>query len=260
MAYDPSASAPKTSDQIGLQTLDVSQRDAYFQKLQAEGFQLIGNPIQFPGSSDPNMLRYWAKEYAVTVNGEFVVEVNDPMYSQEPSNTLVYFIWTKQSAYSQGAPQAGAGAAAATSPQQAAAPATAGGAPAAPSYPNPTAVLEQLLARLAALLTNYANKFTFQDTGELLHPFITIGEHSYEHIGGRIMNLYLVKDGIHDYKILGNESHSQSSSRLQPMRDEMFSIKTLGKSSYFIMDEFKVLDQTQQNQIIYALQNFLTRY
>jgi hypothetical protein len=247
MAYDPNATARKTSDQIGLQTLDLSQRDAYFQKLQAEGYHLVGNPIQFPGSSDPNTLRYWAKEYAVTVNGEFIVEISDPTYSQEPSNTLVYFIWSKQSASSPAAPQ------------QAAAPAT-GGAPAAPAYPNPTAVLEQLLARLAALLTNYANKFTFQDTGGLLYPFITIGEHSYEHIGGRIMNLYLVKDGIHDYKILGNESHSQSSSRLQPMRDEMFSIKTLGKSSYFIMDEFKVLDQTQQNQIIYALQNFLTRY
>ncbi|UCH90376.1 MAG: hypothetical protein JSV49_04750 [Thermoplasmata archaeon] len=256
MAYDPSAPAKKTADQIGHQVVDLTQRDTFFSQLQQQGYNMIGNPIQFPGSSDPNTLRYWAKEYAVTVNGDFVVEVNDPNYSQEPSNTLVFFIWAKQSPYQQtpGTVQAGTAAA-----PQAAATVPQAGAPAAPAYANPIAVVEQLLWRLANILAEPTPRFNFQDTGELLHPFVTIREHAYEHLGGRIMNLYMVKDGIYDYKILGNEAHGQAGGRLTPMRDEVFSMKTLGTPSFFIMDEFKMLESTQQNQIIYALQTFLSQ-
>jgi len=263
MAYDPSAPAKKTANQIAHQILDPSQRDNYFQQLQQQGWILVGNPIQFPGSSDPNTLRYWAKEYASTVLGDMVVEINDPGFSTEPSNTLVFFIWRKVSAYSQQGPQPGQAQQqqAYTQPAAAAGTAVASGEPAqATGYANPMQVLEQLLFRLATLLADPSPRFQFQDTGELLYPFVLIRMHAYEHLGGRKMDLYLVKDGIHDYKIMGNETHGTSGGRLQPYKDELFSFKTLGKASYMVLDEYRVLEPDQQNMIIAAVQAFVSQY
>jgi hypothetical protein len=248
MAYDPSSPAQKTPEQIAHQIVDITQRDGYFSQLTEQGWEMVGNPIQFPGNSDPNTLRSWAKQYASTMQGELVVEVNDPAYSQEPSNTLVFFIWRRIVA---------SGAAGQAASQQTAAqqPAAAG-----PTYANPTQVLQPMLWRLANILFETTPRIQFQDTGELLYPFILIRMSAYEHLGGRIMDLYLVKDGIYDYKILGNETHGKSGGQLTPYRDEIISFKTLGKPTYMILDEFDTLDQTQQSQVVQAIQAFLTQY
>jgi hypothetical protein len=260
MAYNPSAPAKKTADQIAHQVIDTTQRESYFQQLSQQGWSMIGNPIQFPGSSDPNTLRHWAKEYATTVAGDLVVEINDPSFSTEPSNTLVFFIWRQGSAYH----QTGAQPAAQQQPGylQPAAGATAApaGTAQAPAYANANQVLEQQLFRLATLLGDPTPRFQFQDTGELLYPFVLIRQHAYEHLGERKMDLYLVKDGIHDYKIMGNETHGATGGRLQPYKDELFSFKTLGKASYMVLDEYRALEQDQQNMIISAVQAFVAQY
>jgi hypothetical protein len=261
MAYDPSAPVKKTADQIGHQIVDATQRDQFFQQLQQQGWIMVGNPIQFPGNSDPATLRHWAKEYATTVMGDFVVEVNDPSFSTEPSNTLVFFIWRQASAYQQSAVQQQAQQQPAYSQPAAAGAAVAPAGPAqAPAYANPLQVLEQQLFRLATLLADPTPRFNFQDTGELLYPFVTIRLNAYEHLGERKMDLYLVKDGIYDYKIMGNETHGASGGRLVPYKDELFSFKTLGKASYMILDEYRQLEPGQQNMIIAAVQAFLTQY
>lgn len=263
MAYDPSAPVKKTADQIGHQVVDITQRDTFFSQLQQQGWYMVGNPIQFPGSSDPNTLRYWAREYALTVNGDMIIEVNDPTFCTDPSNTLVFFIWCRRGGYDKNLPgiQTAAAQQAPVTAEGAPAPAAAPSGPAAaPAYGNTMQLLEQQLWRLTNMLAEPQPRFNFQDTGELLYPFVTIRLHAYEHLGGRIMNLYLLKDGIHDYKIIGNEAHGQSHGQLTPYRDEIFSFKTFGKASYLILDEYMTLDQTQQGQITSAIQMFLTQY
>lgn len=268
MAYDPSESR-KTAEQIEFQVVDLSQRDFYFQQMQQQGWYLVGNPIQFPGNSDPNTLRLWAREYAVTMNGDLIIEVNDPTFSPEPSNSLVFFIWRKRGAYD----KSGAGFQQQSFQQPGVTPQQGYGAPVAagvtqgqqggmigPQYPQPIPYLEQLLWRLVNILMEPNPRIHFQDTGELLYPLVKIRMNAYEHLGGRMMDLFLVKDGVHDYKILGNETHGAAGGKLTPYRDEIISMKTLGQASYLILDEFRALDQNQQNLIIHAIEMFLQQF
>ena len=76
-------------------------------------------------------------------------------------------------------------------------------------------------------------------------------------MGTRIMDLILIKDGVHDFKVIGNEIHGQTGGAITPMRDELYTIKTLGHASSMPLNDFKVLEDEQKYQIAKALFRFV---
>ncbi len=104
------------------------------------------------------------------------------------------------------------------------------------------------------------NPIQFEDTGEFLYPFILMKEHAYQHIGFRNMDLYLVKEATHDYKVFGSEVHTQSQATINPLRDDHFAVKVLGGLHYMVLEEFKKLEDDQKRDIATAFYEFLTRY
>ncbi|MFW3146850.1 MAG: hypothetical protein ACMUIE_08585 [Thermoplasmatota archaeon] len=113
---------------------------------------------------------------------------------------------------------------------------------------------------LGKMLMIDGNPLNFDDTGEFLYPFIKIKSGAYEHIGFRKMDMILLKEAIHDYRIIGSEQHSQSQSNVNPHKDEHFSLKILGGINFLILEEFKALEPDQKQSIINAFYQFLTQY
>ncbi len=113
---------------------------------------------------------------------------------------------------------------------------------------------------LGKIMMIEGNPIQFEDTGEFLYPFILLKQHGYQHIGFRKMDLYLVREATHDYKIFGSEVHTQSQSTINPLRDDLFAIKVLGGLHYMVLDEFKKLEDDQKREISTAFYEFLTRY
>jgi hypothetical protein len=72
--------------------------------------------------------------------------------------------------------------------------------------------------------------------------------------------MILMKEAIHDFKIIGSEQHSQSQSNVNPHKDELFSIKVLGGVNFLVLDEFKALDEAQKSAIGNAFFQFLRQY
>lgn len=113
--------------------------------------------------------------------------------------------------------------------------------------------INDLVSKLAELLARDDCPLTFRDTGEFMYPKATIRRGAYDHMGTRTMDLILVKDGVHDFKIIGNEAHGESGGSISPMRDELFSIKTLGHASSLPMEDYKMLEADQKYHIAKAL-------
>lgn len=100
----------------------------------------------------------------------------------------------------------------------------------------------------------------FDDTGEFLYPFVRMKSAGYQHIGFRKMDVILLKEATHDYKIMGSEQHSQSQANVNPHKDELFSVKVLGGINFMILEEFKALEPDQKKEIINCVYQYLAQY
>ncbi len=120
-------------------------------------------------------------------------------------------------------------------------------------YGTSEAAINDLVSKLADLLVRDDCPLTFKDTGEFMYPKVTIRRDAYEHMGTRTMDLILVKDGVHDFKIIGNEAHGATGGAITPMRDELFSIKTLGHASSMPLEDYKILEEEQKYHVAKAL-------
>ena len=121
-------------------------------------------------------------------------------------------------------------------------------------------MIRDCLEVLSKILMIDAPILPFQDTGEYLYPFCVIKRKAYQHIGFRDMDMILLKEAVHDYKIIGSEVHTQSQRNIAPHRDELFAIKTLGGYNYMILEGYKELDEKQKSDIANAFYQFLTQY
>jgi hypothetical protein len=124
-------------------------------------------------------------------------------------------------------------------------------------YNNSEDAINDLVDKLAELLARNDCPLTFRDTGEFMYPSSTIRRGAYNHMGTRTMDLILVKDGVHDFKIIGNESHGASGGAISPMRDELISIKTFGHASSMHLEDYKMLEDDQKYHIAKALYLFV---
>lgn len=129
-----------------------------------------------------------------------------------------------------------------------------------PSYNTFDEMVIDSLDVLGKILMVEGNPIEFTDTGEFLYPFIKMQEAAYEHIGFRKMDVILMKEAIHDFKVVGTEQHSHSQANVNPHKDELFSIKILGGINFLVLEEFKGLDVEQKQDIVNAFYQFLTRY
>jgi len=114
------------------------------------------------------------------------------------------------------------------------------------------------LDNLSKMLSMDQSPFKFTDQRELLHPIVRIKKKAYFHLGTRQMNLMLMKEAINDYKIMGNESHALSN--VNPMRDNLVIIKTLGTPIFQILKDYEELDEQSKSDITQSLFSFLECY
>jgi hypothetical protein len=127
------------------------------------------------------------------------------------------------------------------------------------SYANNEQALDDCLEKLAMLLAKEDHPLKFTDTGQFLHPSLTIASQVYLHMASRPMDLVLVHDGVHDYTLMGNEAHT-SGGNISPMRDNLASIKTLGTPTYMPLQGLKELEVEQKDKITRTLFQFLSRH
>ena len=114
------------------------------------------------------------------------------------------------------------------------------------------------LDNLSKMLSMEQSPFKFLDQRELLHPIVRIKKKAYLHLGTRQMNLVLMKEAINDYKIMGNESHALSN--VNPMRDNLVVIKTLGTPIFQILRDYDELDEQSKGDITQSVFSFLECY
>jgi len=114
------------------------------------------------------------------------------------------------------------------------------------------------LDNLSKMLSMDQSPFKFTDKRELLHPIVSIKKKAYLHLGTRQMNLVLMKEAINDYKVMGNESHALSN--VNPMRDTLVVIKTLGTPIFQILADYNELDEQSKSDITQSLFSFLECY
>ncbi|MGA1865971.1 MAG: hypothetical protein ACMUFK_00725 [Thermoplasmatota archaeon] len=129
-----------------------------------------------------------------------------------------------------------------------------------PSYNTLDEMVIDCLDVLGRILIIEGNPISFEDTGEFLYPFIRMKTAAYQHIGFRNMDIILMKEATHDFKIIGSEQHSQSQANVNPHKDELFSVKVLGGVNFLVLEEFKALEPQQKQSISNAFYHFLTRY
>lgn len=113
---------------------------------------------------------------------------------------------------------------------------------------------------LGKILMIEDNPLPFDDTGEFLYPFIRMQSAAYEHVGFRKMDMVLLKEATHDYKIFGSEQHSQGQANVNPHRDDLFSVKILGGINFLILEQFKGLEEGQKQAIINAFYQYLAQW
>jgi len=113
---------------------------------------------------------------------------------------------------------------------------------------------------LGKILMIEGNPIEFIDTGEFLYPFIKMQGAAYQHIGFRNMDVILMKEATHDFKVMGSEQHSQSQANVNPHKDELFAVKILGGINFLVLEEFKALEPEQKQAIANAFYSFLTNY
>ncbi|MBN1391101.1 MAG: hypothetical protein JXA22_10720 [Candidatus Thermoplasmatota archaeon] len=128
------------------------------------------------------------------------------------------------------------------------------------SYNTLDEMIVDCLESLGKILIIDGNPVEFEDTGEFLYPFIKMKSAAYQHIGFRNMDIIMMKEATHDFKILGTEQHSQSQANVNPHKDELFSVKVLGGINFLVLEEFKALEPQQKQSIANAFYQFLTRY
>ncbi len=114
------------------------------------------------------------------------------------------------------------------------------------------------LDNLSKMLSMEQSPFRFTDQREFLHPVVRIKKKAYLHLGTRQMNLVLMKEAINDYKVMGNESHALSN--VNPMRDTLVIIKTLGTPIFQILKDYEELDEQSKSDITQSLFSFLECY
>ncbi|MDG6225014.1 MAG: hypothetical protein QCI82_05820 [Candidatus Thermoplasmatota archaeon] len=127
-------------------------------------------------------------------------------------------------------------------------------------YQTPEEMIIDCLEVLGKILMVEGNPLEFSDTGEFLYPFIKMKTHAYEHVGFRKMDMILMKEAVHDYRMIGSEQHSQSQANVNPHKDELFSLKLLGGVNFLVLEEFKALEDSQKTAIRNALYLFLKNY
>jgi hypothetical protein len=110
---------------------------------------------------------------------------------------------------------------------------------------------------LGKILMVEGNPLHFEDTGEFLYPFIRVKKAAYQHIGFRNMDMILLKEAIHDFRLVASEQHSQTQANVNPHKDELFSIKVLGEVNYLVLEEFKKLEDEQRRNIVNTLYQYL---
>ncbi len=128
------------------------------------------------------------------------------------------------------------------------------------SYNTHNEMVVDCLDVLGKILMVEGNPLPFDDTGEFLYPFIRMKAAAYEHVGFRKMDMILLKEATHDYKILASEQHSQGQSNVNPHRDDLFAVKILGGINFLILEEFKGLEEEQKTLIINHFYQFLAQY
>ncbi len=325
--------APQGKDpsSINLQTLLPAQKDQYFYQLQCQGWEQLGGPMEYQMPATLDQLRAWAREYAAQNSADLIIETEDPTFSQNPHNNMVFFIF--RHAASAAAQNGAAGAAdpygyqqqqqqqqgggldpraytcttcgrpfaahpqyqpsyvncpncagqvlisldTGTPVQANGAAAAAAGNGAAPScserqtissekklvlmssYASNEQALDDCLEKLAMLLAKEDHTLNFADTGQFLHPSLTVAQQVYLHMGSRHMDLVLVHDGVHDYTLLGNEAHS-AGGNISPMRDNLVTIKTLGATTYMPLPGLRELDPEQKDKVTRTLFQFLSQH
>jgi hypothetical protein len=128
------------------------------------------------------------------------------------------------------------------------------------SYNTHNEMVLDCLEVLGKILMIENNPLPFEDTGEFLYPFIRMKAAAYEHIGFRKMDMILLQEATHDYKIIGSEQHSQSQANVNPHKDDLFAVKVLGGVNFLVLEEFKGLEEEQKTHIINHFYQFLAQY
>ncbi len=129
-----------------------------------------------------------------------------------------------------------------------------------PSYNTLDEMVLDCVEALSKILMIEGYPIEFTDTGEFLYPFIKMQATAYEHIGFRKMDMILMKEATHDFKVIGSEQHSQSQANVNPHKDELFSVKVLGGINFLVLEEFKGLEPDQKQAIANAFYSYLTQY
>jgi len=346
MSYNPYDPSVRTVPGVQVVVISKEDRETYFTSLGSFGWKCVGEPIEFTQMETYETFREWASEYAQRISANLVVEVEDPSYSANPFNNIVYYIWqgmgqppppptlrqimspatqmppmyqpqqmpdqmgnyqqpVSQQYMSQPpvqqvpesklmgftcphcqnpfAAQVGMSPCMVNCPtcsgqlvvsmdigvpiEEDTAKAEAGACPEPEkplvlltNYATAEDALKDCLEKLAMILCKEPCPIKFVDSGEFLHPKITIARNAYVHLVTRYMDLVLVHDGVHDFTLFGNESHGTSSGIINPMRDQLVSMKTIAGPSYMPLDSLRELDMTQREAIARALFTFLTQY
>jgi hypothetical protein len=300
------------SSAVKLIAASKAEINQYAQSLAAQGYNLVGTPIEYRQPMSQQQLRDSAKGYAAQNNCFLIVEVNDPNPVANPYNPYKYYLFQHpngQHAPEPSQPPSKGGYGAAQQAQQTYSqftcpycqtvfqsyvkpgsnvltcprcrgqsmvdiPDASAGQQAAgtdvqsklaqiklkPSYNTLDEMVIDCLDVLGKIfmLEDYPIQFT--DTGEFLYPFIRMQGSAYEHIGFRKMDVILMKEATHDFKIIGSEVHSQSQANVNPHKDELFSIKVLGGVNFLVLEEFKALEPEQKQAIANAFYSFLTQF
>jgi len=119
--------------------------------------------------------------------------------------------------------------------------------------------LDHYMEKLTLLLYNNDPPVKFYDTGEYVFPKVTLKKNAYVHLGNRPMHLIMLKEGVHDYKIIGNELQQAGSRTLNPRMDELYSIKTVGTPTFTPLSDLPTLTPPQLQGVIKGLMRFLRK-
>lgn len=80
---------------LDFRAVNRMDRDNFFQMLTQQGWTEIENAFEFDKNWDVDRVRKAAKGYALKIGAEMLVEMDDPAFSSNPYNDLVYYVFKR---------------------------------------------------------------------------------------------------------------------------------------------------------------------
>lgn len=234
------------------------------------------DPYEFDKDWNMNKIRKAAKDYAIKQGADLLIEINDPNYSSNRHNDLVYYIFGKGNNPQMNHP----GAQQKTFPQSqySGMPQQQKPQPPLPQrtmstennrgqalylkshYSNHEEVIVDCLSNLSKMLCMDPIPIQFMDNKEFIGISVVLGQSAYNHMGSRRMDVVLVNIEPSRYKILGNETHDPYARRVQYMRDELVVIKTDGIPRFDFLPDYSKLDADQKSNFATSLYSFMEMF